>query len=272
MNNTISNSQKSAKYKVPGLEKGLEIMEYLSKCSSGGGTLHEIQERLDIAQTTAYRILCTLIRLEYISYDESSKRYILSRKLLMLGYRTLSEHSILEAVIPRLRELRDALHETTCFGVLGDGQGILIEQVQGDNTFCYVMSPGKTFDLHCSAPGKAMLAFLPKVEYKKQLSKMPFTPYNKRTITTLDELETELNTVLKCGYAMDNEEELSGVMCIGAPILNHIGYPCGAIWISGPKDRILQQGIESYTATVVEIATQTSKDLGYNTSHKSQLL
>ena len=40
---------------------------------------------------------------------------------------------------------------------------------------------------------------------------------------------------------MDNEEELNGVICIGAPIFNYTGYPCGAIWISGPKDRLSKE-------------------------------
>lgn len=267
MNSAISKNDETAKYKVPGLEKGLEIMEYLSKYPAGR-TLHEIQERLEIAQTTTYRILSTLIRLEYVGFDESSKRYILSRKLLMLGYRTLSEHSLLEAVLPRLRELRDMVHETTCFGVLGDAKGILIEQVQGDSTFCYIMSPGSSFALHCSAPGKAILAYLPKVERERVVAKMPFTYHNERTITSASEFERSLREVLKSGYAIDDEEELGGVMCIGAPILNHIGYPCGAIWTSGPKDRIMKNGIDSYIKAVMTIATQTSKDMGYNTTNK----
>lgn len=45
---------------------------------------------------------------------------------------------------------------------------------------------------------------------------------------------------------MDNEEELSGVICVGAPIFNYTGYPCGAIWISGPKDRLSERGGEKY--------------------------
>lgn len=263
MNRAISKSSESDKYNVPGLEKGLEIIERLSKYPEGH-TLGELCEELGIAQTTAYRMLSTLVRKEYLLFDESGKRYRLSQKLLALGQSAFRKNSLLEAVLPRLRELRDNVSETTCFGVLSGDQGVLIEQVQGDSAFCHVLSPGKLFELHCSAPGKAILAFLPKVERERYIAKMAFTRYNDRTITNADDFRVELITVLNGGYALDNEEELGGVMCIGAPILNHIGYPCGAIWTTGPKDRIMNIGLDHYVKAVKAVAQSVARDMGYN--------
>ncbi len=40
---------------------------------------------------------------------------------------------------------------------------------------------------------------------------MEFARYNSRTITNKDAYLEELEKVRKLGYAMDNEEELSGV-------------------------------------------------------------
>lgn len=111
-------------YKVPNLEKGIAVLEYLS-LRSAGETLQDIKSALDISQTTAYRILNTLVRLEYLNFSEDTKRYKLSRKLLTLGFRSLNEHNLLETVLPHLRDLRDQVKETACFGVLGDEKGIL---------------------------------------------------------------------------------------------------------------------------------------------------
>ncbi len=262
MENVISNRE-DVKYNVPGLERGIEIIEYLSKYPKGR-TLQEIYMQLSIPQTTAYRILCTLIRREYMIYSDVSKRYILSKKLLMLGYRTLSEYSLLESVLPRMRALRALIHETRCVGVLGDRSGILIEQVQGDHAFCFTMSPGKSFELHCSAPGKAIMANLPRVECEKYLERMEFTFHNERTITCRERYEKELEEVFECGYAMDREEELTGVVCVGAPILNHVGYPCGAIWTSAPKDRVVDANAEFVIGSIKDAAYRISKDMGYN--------
>lgn len=249
-------------YKVPNLEKGIAVLEYLS-LRSAGETLQDIKSALDISQTTAYRILNTLVRLEYLNFNEDTKRYKLSRKLLTLGFRTLNEHNLLETVLPHLRDLRDLVKETACFGVLGDEKGIFIEQAQGHHTFRFVLSPGKPFELHCSAPGKAIMAYLPKTARDRYLSYMTFPRYNERTITSRDVYLAELDKVHKQGYALDNEEELNGVICVGAPIFNYTGYPCGAIWISGPKDRLSKESVRTTAKTIRDTAGQISSELGF---------
>lgn len=247
MENTEQSLEKTDdNYKVPNLEKGIAVIEYLSSRSEGE-TLQAIKVALDISQTTAYRILNTLVRLDYLSFDEDTKRYKLTRKLLTLGFRSLNEHNLLETVLPHLRDLRDRVKETACFGVLGDEKGIFIEQARGDHAFCFVLSPGKPFELHCSAPGKAIMAYLPVTVRNRYLSYMTFPRYNSRTITSR---EVYL-------------EELSGVICVGAPVLNYTGYPCGSIWISGPKDRLTEEQLRSTVQIVKEIAGQISAELGY---------
>lgn len=263
MESCIPNMEKTEEnYKVPNLEKGIAVLEYLS-FHSQGETLQAIKTDLDISQTTAYRILNTLVRLDYLLYNEDTKRYKLSRKLLTLGFRSLNEHNLLETVLPRLRDLRDQVKETACFGVLGDRKGIFIEQAQGHHTFRFILSPGKSFELHCSAPGKAIMAYLPNTVRERYLSYMGFERYNARTITTREAYLEELENVRKLGYALDNEEELNGVICIGAPILNYTGYPCGAIWISGPKDRLSKEAIRNSAGYIRQIAQDISEELGF---------
>ncbi|MDH6534484.1 DNA-binding IclR family transcriptional regulator [Parabacteroides sp. PM5-20] len=254
-------------YKVPNLEKGIAVLEYLS-LRPDGKSLQEIKLALDISQTTAYRILNTLVRLDYLLYNEDNKRYKLSMKILNLGFRSLNEHNLLEAVVPRLRDLRDRVKETACFGVLGDEKGIFIEQAQGHHTFRFMLSPGKPFELHCSAPGKAIMAYLPNTVRERYLSYMKFARYNAHTITNRQDYLDELEKVREKGYALDNEEEMSGVICIGAPVFNYTGYPCGAIWISGPKDRLTRETIQTSVIAIKEVAVQISNELGYSKTQK----
>lgn len=254
--------KKDTGYSVPNLEKGLAVLDYLSY-SYQGKTLQEIKDDLEISQTTAYRILNAMVRLEYLMYEEDSRRYKLSRKLLTLGFRALNEHQLLETVFPYMRELRDKLKETVCFGVLGEEKGIFIDQAQGSYAFSFKLSPGKPFELHCSAPGKAIMAYLPNTVRDRYLSYMEFKRFNERTITSRERYLEELENVFRQGFAMDNEEELSGVICIGAPVFNFRGYPCGAIWISGPKDRLPEKVIEDDAALIKETAARISAELGY---------
>ena len=148
MESVIPNMEKAEEnYKVPNLEKGIAVLEYLS-LHTQGETLQDIKSALDISQTTAYRILNTLVRLDYLIYNEDTKRYKLSRKLLTLGFRSLNEHNLLETVLPRLRDLRDQVKETACFGVLGDRKGIFIGSGKGDHGLFAEYSPGPIFVLY----------------------------------------------------------------------------------------------------------------------------
>lgn len=260
-----SNPSAEPAYKVPNLEKGLAVLDYLSERFCGA-TLQRIKTDLDLSQTTAYRILNTLVRLDYLGYDEQTKRYRLSRKILTMGYRTLGEHNLMECVLPHLRTLRDASRETACFGVLGDEKGMFIEQAQSFHTFRFVLSPGKSFELHCSAPGKAIMAYLPETERERYLSMMRFERYNERTIITREAYLAELEQVRARGYALDNEEELTGVICIGAPVFDYRGYPCGAIWISGPKDRLPVDAMHRAAVCVLDEAALISAELGMSGS------
>lgn len=265
MENTLPDMEKTDdNYKVPNLEKGIAVLEYLSY-SPKGKSLQDIKSTLDISQTTAYRILNTLVRLDYLIYDEDSKRYKLSMKMLNLGFRSMNEHNLMETVLPRLRDLRDMVKETVCFGVLGERKGIFIEQAQGHHTFRFMLSPGKPFELHCSAPGKAIMAYLPNTVRDRYLSYMEFTRFNERTITRAEDYLRELEEVRKQGYAIDNEEELSGVYCIGTPVFNYTGYPCGAVWISGPKDRLSEGVTANAIACIKEVTRLISSELGYST-------
>lgn len=250
-------------YKVPNLEKGIAVQKYLS-LHPHGETLQAVKSKLDIFQTTAYHILNTLVRLDYLLYNEDSKRYRLSRKLLTLGSRSLNEYNLLETVLPRLRALRDQVKETACFGVLGDRKSIFIEQAQGHHTFRFILSSGKPFELHCSAPGKTIMAYLPNTVRNRYLSHMDFMRYNERTIVTREAYLEELEKVRKWGYALDNEEELNGVICVGASIFNYTEYSCGAIWISRPKDRLSKSVVWSSAECIKKVALSISLELGYS--------
>ena len=66
----------------------------------------------------------------------------------------------------------------------------------------------------------------------------------------------------------DNEEEMTGVICIGAAILDYTGYPCGAIWMLGPKDRLPKEVMQTSAKAIVQVAKQISKELGYSLTSK----
>lgn len=250
-------------YKMPNLEKGLAVLELLSY-SHVGMTLQEIKIELEISQTTAYRMLNTMVRLGYLLYNDKIKKYRISKKVLAMGLRAIEEHDIFESVLPHIRDLRDQIKETVCYGVLGSEKVLFIEQAIGTHPFCFVLAPGKVIDLHCSAPGKAVLAFMEPSAKEAYLKTITYEKFNENTITSETDLVKELEQVAQCGYALDREEEMIGVVCVGAPIINCHGIPIGAIWFSGPRSRLNHATIVRYASLLLETTHTISYELGYD--------
>jgi IclR family acetate operon transcriptional repressor len=72
---------------------------------------------------------------------------------------------------------------------------------------------------HATATGKAMLAELSRVELEARFTRIGRLPKpTARSIGSVRALRTELERVRRRGWAIDREEVVEGVVCIGASI------------------------------------------------------
>lgn len=257
-------SEKS-RYHVPNLERALKILELLSKYPEGH-TTSQLVEKLKIPRNSIFRITSTLLNYGFLIRDEETKEFQLSQKLLEMGYAALGEQSLVEKSLGVMRQLRDRFGETVPLGILHGNEGIVIEEVQGTHSFRFVLEPGRRFHLHTSAPGKAILAFLPENERESLINKIKFTRFNDRTINNPVKLRRVIGKVRQQGYAVDNAEETEGMHCVGAPILDRHGYPVAAIWITGPSVRVRKENFSKIGKEVRKYAEKISRSMGHGIS------
>jgi len=250
-------------YSVPNLERALAIIELLMEYTQGL-TLTEIQDKLEFPKSSIFRITQTLVDRQYLIKCDQPSRFTLSKKFLHIGLSTLSESSLVENCLPVMRQIRDELKETVLLGSLIDRQGVLLEQVLGLHPFTFMLKVGKRFNLHASAPGKSIIAFLPPHEQSSAVDAMHFEKFNENTILTKEAYHTELKRVQKCGYSFDYAEELDGVHCVGAPIFNHYGYPIAALWVTAPSARLPHEDFEKIGRVLKEAGLAISRKWGFN--------
>lgn len=250
-------------YSVPNLERALTIIELLKECPHGL-SLTELQSELGFPKSSIFRITQTLVDRGYLIKSEQPSLFTLSKRFLHIGLSTLSEPSIIEKCLPFMRLLRNDLKETVLVGTLIEEEGVLLEQVLGTHPFTFMLKVGQRFNLHASAPGKAMLAFLPTSESDGIIASMGFHKFNKRTITSEFTFKKELLKVKACGYGVDYAEELEGVHCVGAPIFNQYGYPISAIWVTAPSARLPFEKFEEIGVTIRDVCLDISRQFGYN--------
>lgn len=231
------NNRAVKNYVIPNLDRGLHMLEFLASRAGRVGVT-EAATALQIPKNSAFRILHTLHRRGYVDRDPSQATYSLGGKLLSLGYSVIEESTLLEKSIDSLRKLRDATRETALLGVLNDGRGFVVEQVLSLEPVKFTVAIGHRFPLHTAAPGKAILAFLPDGERETLVASLSLTRFTARTITDKKAFMAELAEVKLKGFAVDRGEEIEGLHCVAAPILDHLAQPLAAIWVTGPSFRM----------------------------------
>lgn len=240
-------------YRVPALERGIRILELLSRHPEG--LLMTEMGGLALPPASLYRMLTTLVELGYVIRD-GNDRYHTGRKLLALGFRGADESSLLEKALGPMRGLRNRTGETVMLGALHGEEGVVIGSVMSDQAVCVSVRIGHHYPLHTAAPAKAMLAFLPDRERKELLSGIVYTKFTERTVRDAEDLERELAEVRRTGIAYDRGEELPELRCAGAPIRSASGYPVAALWIGGPESRLDEKTLRKRGREVAETAQE----------------
>jgi DNA-binding IclR family transcriptional regulator len=228
-----------------------------------GLTQREIAERLQYPAASVHRLSQTLQAHGYLVRDEEGRVLRLSRKLVAMGSRVLAEEDWLSEAMDAAKLLRDAVKETVLIGALAGDALVVLGQVLGTHPFKFSVDLGTHLPLHTAAPAKAMLAFLPEEERRRVLQQIKYEKFNERTLSSVQALEAELMQVARQGYAVDRQEQLTGIHCVAAPVFNRHGYPVAALWTTGPADRLREKDFPAVAALVMEQAQRVSRRLGF---------
>lgn len=252
----------SRRYLIPNLERGLRVMEFLSSQPTGA-TLTEIVAGTRLPKNSVFRITLTFLENGYLTRNENTMKFRLTKKFLVFGLAAVSDENLIESAIGSLRKLRDETDCTAYLGALYGAEGVILEQAPGGHPFKVSVDLGTRFHLHSGAPGKAMLAFLPEEECEELMKQMKFVRFNERTITDREAFRVELAGTRKCGYAVDRAEEFAGIHCVGAPVFDRSGRMVAAIWITGQEVVLPEAKFSKYGAIVKQHAMKVSERLGY---------
>lgn len=248
-------------YQAPGVERCLRIMELLAE-SHQGLTLSELVEIMDVPKNGVFRVAMTMLDAGYLNRDEDSKRFTLSKKMLVLGYSTVSNESIVELSRDVMHSLREVTRETVCLGARVESDGIILDQLSGLHPFKFSLDIGFHFPLYVGSPGRAILANLTEQERDKIFSGLEIKRWTDKTITDRRAILDELQRIRETGYALDLEEGFVNCNCIGSPIFDHNNYPIAAIWTTGPSERMPKSYLEEIAPVVIEHADRITRKLG----------
>jgi DNA-binding IclR family transcriptional regulator len=253
---------KKSPYQIQVLDRALAILEILSQ-EGPDLSLAEISERLQLHKSTAHRLMMVLERYKLIEKNSVSGRYRLGLKLFELGTKAVSQLDLRERARPFLERVVLETGETVHLCIMDDTEVVYLDKVEPTRSVRMASSVGRRNPAYCTAVGKAMMAYLSEAEVESIVRKQGLKPLTANTLTTLYELKTDLATIRKRGYAIDDEENEEGVRCVGCVVRGHSGEPVAAISISGPAFRVTKEKVEHLAIPVVAAARSLSANLGF---------
>ena len=241
---------------IQSLARGLKILDLLGQ-SSDGISITELAETLNVDKGSASRLVSTLAHYGYAEKDEVTRRFHLGSQVVSLSRSVLTRMPLREAAKPYLRQLMERTGECAHLAIAAQGKTLYIDQVESPATLRVNAQVGTMNPLHCTALGKALLAF-GDLDLPADLES--FTPH---TITNVETLRRHLDEVRRLGYAVDDEEFDPGVRCIAVPVFDFRGKAVGSIGISGPSSRISSEQLPGMAKTVMGIGKLLSERMTF---------
>jgi len=234
--------------RLPAVDRALDLLELLSS-SSAGLSLANASRQLGIPKSTAHYLIYTLLTRDYIRRNANGRTFILGPRISGFANVTESERQLRVASCEELAELSDRLKLTALIAGLRGGQVVLIGHriaSGGDEGGTW---SGHCNDVHCTSLGKALIAQLSNSELEALLCDRPLARFTANTICSFERLREHLAAVRESGYAVNNEEHISGVRGIAVPVFNQAGKVIASLGVCGsttelPKSRIPTIGKE----------------------------
>ncbi len=198
-------------------------------------TLTELVQRTGLPRSTAHRLIVELERWGALERRGTQLRPGLH--LFELGQLARPPALLREAALPFMEDLYEATHHTVHLGVLDGPDVLYVERLTGRRGPRVPSRIGGRNPAHCTAVGKAMLAFLPGDQLRLLLA-APLASRTPSTITDPGQLRQELRQVVHEGAAYDQQEAQLGIACVAAPVLDRRRRPVAALSVAGPVDDI----------------------------------
>ncbi|WP_329318396.1 IclR family transcriptional regulator [Streptomyces sp. NBC_01262] len=254
---------------VPAVTRALDILELFLE---GDGTLSapEITRRLGLPRTTVHELVTTLAARNYlVPLPGQPGRYRLGVRPYQLGSRYSEQLDLAAEGQQVARTVAETCDETVHVALLEGTDVIYIAKVDSTHAVRMVSAAGRRLPAHCTSVGKMLLASLPAATLDARLPlDTPLRAMTPHTITSPQELRSQLAAIRDRGIAIEQRESNPDVSCIAAPVRDSAGQVVAALSISVPMIR----WSDERRVELEELAAKGAADLSERLGHRVRAL
>jgi len=236
------------------------LIELLATSEEARGVT-DLSKELGWAKSNVHQILKTLVQLDIAEKSRDGNLYSLTLKIWEIGMLVQARLSPQKVATAQMRELAEFTGETVHLAIFDKDHVVYIDHIESVQPVRSYSRIGGSGPAHCTAIGKALLAFQPPETIEVVLGKLQ--AFTETTITCPETIRAALETIRSKGYAIQREEWRTGVSGIGAPIFDSSRSAVAGLGISGPADRLSSEKCAELGPRVAAFAQKISQQLGF---------
>jgi DNA-binding IclR family transcriptional regulator len=230
MSTKVQNNN-SAGYQAPAVHKAFQLLRTVAESKELLG-LTELALRLGYSKSTTHGLVHALIREGALVQDPDGRKLFIGSAVANLAFASWNYLKLTDAAQPIINRVRDQIKETVFLGALINRRIMIIAAAEADEPLKISASAGTSMPIFSGAVGKVFLAKEPTEKVMALIGERGLPRYTSRSIVDEKAYLNELDLVRDRGYALDDEEYLSGVRAVAVALNNLIGPPMAA-WVVG---------------------------------------
>lgn len=257
----MSNGNSEAGGGIQSVDRALSFLDILARRGEAGAA--ELAADIGVHKSTAFRLLAALEERELIEQAPGRGKYRLGFGILRLANAVSGRLDITQQGREVCERLAAEVGETVNIAVLRSHYAVNVVQARGPSAVGAHNWVGELTPLHATSSGKVFLASMSPPSRRDLLERAGLMAYTEHTITSIDELERQLDSVERDGYVVSTEELERGLNAVAAPIRDHMGMVAAALSVSGPAFRLTEERSREIAPTVASAAAAVGQRMGY---------
>jgi IclR family KDG regulon transcriptional repressor len=249
---------------VRSVQLALDVLEAVAFSGEELGVT-QLADRLDVTKGSVHRHLLTLVERGYLVQNPVTTRYALGPKSRLLA-RLAPDADLVRIAEGSMRELRDAFGHSVVLSAATPRGALVLNTVQGTSAIEIGVRPGSELSFHASAQGKILLAFSPRPQQERVLSR-PLQAFTPHTIVERKRIEEEIVLAARSGFAAAPEEAMLGINALAAPIFDDKDACIGALALVGSIQFLPAQADAATVSALKATAQKISRKLGHSELH-----
>jgi len=254
--------QIAGRYTVQSVARALRLVEIVAGGPPGGLSLSELARTLGASKSSTLALARTLVAFGYLRDAYPGPGYTLGTGLIRLGDIVGRQLPLGDLCRPLIAGLSQATEMTSRVAISDQGYPVFVVREDGPGSVRFYTPLGQRELPYASAAGKAILAAMDEEEIRRMCAETGLVPRTAHTITDIDTLLDNLAVARRLGFAVDDEEDAEGIICVGAAFFGHDGSCAGAVSVTGIKGDLPAWRIAELGRIVRRCADEISGILG----------